>query len=310
MKIICILVTLLFSTLASAAPLNKIVVFGDSLSDNGNLYEYMKHELPLSPPYYKGRFTNGPVWIELLVNRYYPENGQEHLLDYAFGGAGVVEESDDDDPDDVLFTLNREIDGYLLSHQDKADDSSLYVVWMGANNYLAVPDDVDGTVNLVTSGIKHDLQRLVQKGAKHIMVINVPDLGKTPAAKDFDAVDLLTALSAKHNAVLKDMISELEQDSPSVQWLYFDVNGVMNDLLDYPERFGLTNIVDTCYEEMVNEPSDQFVLKMASHVKLRTNVDACSGYLFFDPVHPSEPAHVLMAERIKKLLDEAGIKFE
>ena len=231
------------------------------------------------------------------------------MLDYAFGGAGVSE-TDEDDVDDVLFTLSREIDGYLLSHQDKADDTSLYVVWMGANNYLAIPEDADEAVAVVMSGIKRQLQRLVQKGAKHIMVVNVPDLGRTPAAKDFDAVDLLTTLSIKHNVALNNIVSEMKQIEPSVQWLYFDVNDVMNELLTYPERHGLTNTVDTCYEEMINKPSEKSILKMVSSVQLRTSVDACSGYLFFDPVHPSEPAHVYMAEKTREMLDEAGVKFE
>lgn len=312
MKIIFILFTLFCSTLASATPLNKIVVFGDSLSDNGNLYEYMQRELPLSPPYFKGRFTNGPVWVELLTNHYYPNDAQAHLLDYAFGGAGVSDINDDnkDDEDDVLFTLSREIDSYLLSHHDKADDTSLYVVWMGANNYLAIPDDVEQSVAQVTGGIKHELERLVQKGAKHIMVVNVPDLGRTPAAKDFDAVDLLTTLSVRHNVVLKDVVSELERKDASVHWYYFNVNDIIDELLNYPERNGVTNITDSCYEAMVNEPSSRSILKMVSSVKARKSVDACSGYLFFDLVHPSEVAHVMMEKRTRKMLDDAGVTFE
>ena len=31
---------------------DTMVVFGDSLSDNGNLYRYMWYKLPLSPPYF------------------------------------------------------------------------------------------------------------------------------------------------------------------------------------------------------------------------------------------------------------------
>lgn len=310
MKIIIILCTLFFSVLASAKPLNKVVVFGDSLSDNGNLYEYMKQELPLSPPYYKGRFTNGPVWVELLLDLYYQKNGQTHLLDYAFGGAGIGDSSEADDDEDVLFTLHREIDSYLLSHQDKADDSSLYVVWMGSNNYLALPDNVDEVVSQVNAGIERELKRLMDKGAKHIMVVNVPDLGKTPAAKDFDAVELLTSLSAKHNITLKNLVSDLEQADPSVHWYYFDVNNIIDELLGEPQRFGLTNLTDTCYEEMVSAKSERSILKMVSSVKLRQKVDACTGYLFFDPVHPSEIAHQVMAERTKKMLDDAGIEFE
>lgn len=309
MKIVFILIALIFSVQASATPLNKIVVFGDSLSDNGNLYEYMKRELPMSPPYFEGRFTNGPVWIELLTDMYYPGHSQAHLLDYAFGGAGISEEVDDDD-DEVLFTLRREVDSYLLTHQDKADDSSLYVVWMGSNNYLAVPEDVDGTVDVVISGIKHDLQRLIQRGAKHFLILNVPDLGRTPAGKDFDAMDLLTELSTKHNALLKKTIDEMAIEDPTLHFLYFDIRANLDELLDSPERFGFTNTHDTCYEEMITSPSEKSILKMVSSVKARANVDACTGYVFFDPVHPSGPTHAILAERVKQMLDDAGVTFE
>ncbi|HBI21017.1 MAG TPA: lysophospholipase [Legionella sp.] len=310
MNVIMTLLALLFSIQVSATSLNKIVVFGDSLSDNGNLYEYMKHELPLSPPYFQGRFTNGPVWVELLADAYYPKDGPAHLLDYAFGGAGVSEEVDDDDDEEVLFTLRREVDSYLLSHQDQADASSLYIVWMGSNNYLGVPTDEEQAVAAVVLGIRHDVERLVKKGAQHIMVVNVSDLGRTPAAKDFDAVDALTSLSNKHNQRLKENMAELRQLYPDVQWLYFDVNQVLDDLLMSPEQYGFTNITDTCYEEMVDNPSGRSILTMVSTVKSRRAVDACTGYLFFDPVHPTAPAHQIMVERTKKMLDEAGITFE
>ena len=103
----------------SSATVDQVVVFGDSLSDNGNLYEYMQREMPLSPPYYKGRFSNGPVWIELVTAHYYPNAVEEHLLDYAFGGSGV--EGEDAEPDDVMFTLSRQVDSFLLAHHDVAD---------------------------------------------------------------------------------------------------------------------------------------------------------------------------------------------
>ncbi len=315
MSIIFIVFALFFSSLVSATSLNKIVVFGDSLSDNGNLYEYMNRELPMSPPYFKGRFTNGPVWIELLAKTYYPKQSQSHLLDYAFGGAGVSEEvDDDDDGEEVLFTLRREIDGYLLAHQDKADDSSLYVVWMGANNYLAVPEQVDEAVSAVILGIKHDLVRLVSKGAKYIMVVDLPDLGRIPAAQDFDAVALLSSLSEKHNASLSDMVAQLKREYPDVTWLYFDVNHILDDVMNFPERYGFSNVTDTCYEEMVYSPSQKSVLNMVSTARplihsVNKLVDACTGHLFFDPVHPTAPAHQIMAAKTKDILDAAGIQF-
>jgi len=308
MKIFVTLVSLLFSAILYATPLNKVVVFGDSLSDNGNLYEYMKHQLPVSPPYFDGRFTNGYVWVELLMQSYYPANSNEHLLDYAFGGAGVM----DNDDDEGLFTLRREIDSYFLAHEDKADDRSLYIVWIGSNNYLGAPDDGDAVVNEVNSGVRHSLERLVKKGAKHVMVVTLPDLGNTPAARDFDSVSTMSYLSQQHNKMLEKNINELQSLYPETQWIFFEVNQVLEDIMANPKFYGFTNVKDTCYEEVMdNSLSKKYsILKMVASVKSRKNKNACDGYLFFDPVHPTEPVHQLMAERTKVLLEENGIVFE
>ncbi len=196
MKLLVTLCSILYAGLIAATPLHQLVVFGDSLSDNGNLYEFMKHQLPQSPPYFDGRFTNGLVWIEDLNAFYFPET-TTHLLNYAMGGAGVAEDIPDDE--DVLFTLKKEVKTYLLSHDNKASADALYIVWIGANNYLGLPEDVDMAVHDVTEGISNNLQQLVDKGAKHIMVMNLPDLGKTPAALEFDAVDAMHQLAQAHN---------------------------------------------------------------------------------------------------------------
>jgi len=50
MKLLATLGAFLFSGIVAATPLHNVVIFGDSLSDNGNLYEFMKHQLPQSPP--------------------------------------------------------------------------------------------------------------------------------------------------------------------------------------------------------------------------------------------------------------------
>ena len=75
---------------ANAQTYNRVVVFGDSLSDNGNLYLATGGTTPLSPPYYQGRFSNGPVFTELLgfnVGRYAAGAPVTGSINYAFGGA-------------------------------------------------------------------------------------------------------------------------------------------------------------------------------------------------------------------------------
>jgi phospholipase/lecithinase/hemolysin len=304
MRLLATLSAFLFSGIVLATPLHNIVVFGDSLSDNGNLYEFMKHQLPPAPPYFEGRFSNGPVWIEHLAASYFPDSPSTHLLDYAFGGAGV---SEDESVDDVLFTLRREVNTYLLAHDGKASADSLFVVWIGANNYLAMPEEVEQTVQDVNAGILHSLQRLVDKGAKHILVVNIPDLGKTPAAIEFDAVDILTYYSKEHNKSLDNTVTNLKKQYPDVEWLYFDMNDAFGEVIDNPELYGFHNVTGTCSNSVVNELTKKSVLTMVSKVTPDTSKGACDGYLFFDLVHPTAHAHDILADRAKRMLDELGV---
>ena len=55
------------SLVASASSFSSVIVYGDSLSDNGNLYALSGDTYPPSPPYYDGRFSNGPVAVEQLA---------------------------------------------------------------------------------------------------------------------------------------------------------------------------------------------------------------------------------------------------
>ena len=59
---------LAMTTLASAGAYSNVFVYGDSLSDTGNIYTFSGHTIPQSPPYYMGRFSNGPLAVEYLAN--------------------------------------------------------------------------------------------------------------------------------------------------------------------------------------------------------------------------------------------------
>jgi phospholipase/lecithinase/hemolysin len=305
MKLLATLCALFFSTVLCSASVDKIVVFGDSLSDNGNLYEYMKHKFPMSPPYAQGRFTNGPVWIELVTSANYPGEENAHLLDYAFGGAGILKDEDDDG---TLFTLKNEIDTFMLAHEGKADPNALYVVWIGSNNYLGMPDEIDETVNLVINGIDTGIKRLVNAGAKHIFLVNIPDLGKTPAARDLDAVPLLSLYSAMHNERILQRFSQYKLDYPQVDWIFFDIDAMLTEVFTNPESLGFSNVKGTCYEAVLSNEKPS-ILKMVASIQPKSTPDACTGFLFFDPVHPAGLAHELIAQRAQQQLKEANIEF-
>ena len=70
MKAFLILLLLIpFVSNGFAASFDEIVVFGDSLSDNGNLVIIEDQPVPDPELYYQGRFSDGPVWSNIWPTR-------------------------------------------------------------------------------------------------------------------------------------------------------------------------------------------------------------------------------------------------
>src|SRR3984885_109154 len=78
------LCTCLTGGMASAqSQYSGIVIFGDSLSDPGNIPKFFGIDYP-APPYFENQFSNGPVYAKYLDALF--GIGQP-LQDYAIGGA-------------------------------------------------------------------------------------------------------------------------------------------------------------------------------------------------------------------------------
>lgn len=175
----------------------QFILFGDSLSDTGNAYEYSHHQKPLAPIYYQGRYSNGPIWIDYVLNNIFPKSVKPKLLNYAFGGAGALRSQPH------VFVLSQEIDSYLLTHSTRPNENTWFVMWIGANDYLLHPDSSVADVHKVIAEIERNIVRLIQKGAQHIIVIGLPDLGMLPYAEDLDVQSPLSTLAQLHNQELK-----------------------------------------------------------------------------------------------------------
>lgn len=289
-----------YSSFNYATNINKIIVFGDSLSDNGNFYKYTQQQFPQSPPYYKGRFSNGPIWIDILSEDFYKDNYKQHVFDYAYGGAGVL----DDEDDEGMLTFHQEINTYLIGNDVQADN--LYVIWIGANNYIeSEEEDFAKNTNVVMRGISKAITRLVGKGAKHFLVIDLPDLGESPAARLLQMQEILSATSMSHNKALKETVATLNNKYPETNIIIFDIAQEFQSLLDNASTLGFTNTTDSCLD-LDNSAKSRRTLMFAQ--KAPESLD-CSGYLFFDSVHPTTAAHQIFARAIKNLLLEAGYTF-
>ncbi len=123
--------SLLFSTAVAAADFNQVIVFGDSLSDNGNLSQVIP-PAGLTPPL---RFTTNPgtVAIENVANALGAPISPSLSggTDFAWGGAGVLTNSPGTPA--AVPTLTAQVNAYLASGST-VNSNALYAIWGGAND--------------------------------------------------------------------------------------------------------------------------------------------------------------------------------
>jgi phospholipase/lecithinase/hemolysin len=318
---------------AFAVTIDKIVVFGDSLSDNGNISKIFKGQIPRNPPYYSGRFSNGVMWIEKVAAHFgLNTNSSDQFYDHAFAGAWGSDENDTDPLS--YFTLSSEIDDYLTfeSKHDSSEANHLFVIWIGNNDYLAgdvrldIKTATDKTVNAIVSGI----QTLMQDGAKNFLVLNLTDLGQTPSSADAgsDTVKRRRELSYAHNAKLAERLNTLRQQTHA-NIIELDLMPYFNDLVKNPVVHQLENVDTPCYDGDygdVDEPNTtakiynkKYDLRYNSLLKHTASPSrshtakswkTCSNpdkYIYWDHLHPTGYVHDMLGDYALKILGEHGV---
>ena len=291
-------------------PFQNLVVFGDSLSDTGNLYAatggifptpYPTPPFPADINYTAGRLTDGTdttpastisgVWHEQL-------SGQLGLpisapaasggTNYAFGGA---ETGGNVDFSNTLGTVTAvgmagQVGGFL-SGKTSAPGNSLYVFWGGANDVFNASSGADArtAAALALTNVTNEIGTLASEGGRYFLWVNLPPLDQTPRGKGSAFQSDLGAASQAFNAALKNMsIPALEAQFPGISITGVDVYSLFEQVLMDPAAFGLTNVSDPAQGSSEVNP-DQ--------------------YLFWDTEHPTTAGHGLIADLAAQDLDAA-----
>lgn len=283
--LLALVATLAGPAFAQAAQFDKIIVFGDSLSDNGNLYAATGGQL-LPLPYSEGRASNGAVWVEYLsLNLDVPMDNR------AVVGALTGEGKNDPPPSLIALgvdpealqipAVGKQIVDYLIF--DKPTPDSLVVIWAGANDIFFGGADNEQSVDNIS---KH-VRKLARNGAATFLIPNLPPLERTPYGvlfADPATQAALQYLSYDFNLRLAAELNELEQEL-GVTIIQFDVYTFLNTVIDHPGAFGFTDVVTpSAYVYGPNPPP---------------------GYLFFDDVHPTTQGHGVLAEEAQSVIENA-----
>lgn len=253
-NLIILLVSLLFCVTASATPpFQQIIFFGDSLTDNGNIYKILLKTLPKSPPYYDGRFSNGMTWAEHVGQYYQKKAGIDYKI-YAYGGATAVFHWPTDKFID-LTTLELEVDLYLIQSffEDKSDN--LYAIWIGGNDYIyGQNEDPETLTNNVVAKISWAITTLQHYGAKQFLILNLPDLAMTPTGRIQGSVQKLNHLTVLHNQKLASTLAALKKNETALQFTVVDIFDLFYRLIGNPASINdkyhvnITNTQQSCWE--------------------------------------------------------------
>ncbi|KAF9947979.1 hypothetical protein BGZ72_010097 [Mortierella alpina] len=162
------------------ADIKNLVVFGDSFSDNGNVFRISNGSWPVASNYPRGRFTNGPNWSD-----YVARDARLKMTNLAFGSATTDSETvqgySGSKADIPVPGFLQQINDLYLPGQSSEDidelDSTLFVVNFQGNDYYF---DEDIGPKPVLANIERGIHRLVEVGARHILVVENLDLGLLP----------------------------------------------------------------------------------------------------------------------------------
>lgn len=263
---------------------SKIVVFGDSLSDRGNMVEFTHGAFPAPPQYAYGRQSNGPVWIEYLAWNLWLGRRIEN---YAVAGALTKPAPgfptgnvwSDTYPGLEGTDLASQVADYLLDANGVADPQALYVISGGSNDFPRVADPAVIVTNLIELMVT-----LQSKGAGHILLVNLPDLGKTPRVILGERAGQLPAGTA---AMVSAACAQLNEalatavplyTAPGVKVTIGDAYAFLARTTSHPRRYGLRN---------VDEP---YLLNGSGTNPWR--------WLFWDDLHPTTRGHQIFADQV------------
>ncbi len=279
-------------TASSGLPFSAIYSFGDSLSDAGNLSTLTLHTLPAGP-YVDGHFTNGPVWVQDLAAQLGLPIPQASLLggtDFAYGGA---ETGSAPLHPQAPIDLPSQLMQFTLSHP-AAIPHALYTVSVGSNDVLdataAYSANPGGALADVAQAVGNEvsfISALAADGARDLVVLNVPDLGKTPqeTGRGQGVAQIASYLSATYDAQLTASLASLTA-ADHLNLHLVDAYSLLDQAVANPSAFGLTNVTQPIWTGTYNNPANGTASVTGA---------AQNSYLFFDNLHPTVTGHEFLA---------------
>lgn len=257
--------SLLYSPfIAAEQTFTQFSFFGDSLSDIGNQ---------------PGIRNNGSYWAQLLANRFGNTLVKSNSGGNGWANSGArtydyqyLEDGKWKTMPGIITQVNEAI------AKGPIDSHGLYSIWVGANDFNRYFVGTDPKV-IIGEGVANTataIQSLHHAGARYTMLLNLPDLAKTPQFNIFPETYRanITDMTSAYNASLATMASKVGY--PIIQ---IDINSTFSAVIANPKRYGFDNV------------TDQYKLCAAEGCDV-------SKYLFYDEKHPTAAGNQVIYDTI------------
>lgn len=303
----CVAGVLFGISAAGAGPYTSEYVFGDSLSDTGNLAELLGTNFPF-PPSYHDSFTNGPVSVQRLAQglglnadpSLWVTGFQDiHGLfgpsfspgtNYAVAGATSALQAVGGP---TGINLPEQIAAYSAYAGGVANPNALYVIMIGGNDVRNAA--LQGTgLPAVQTGVDTEvaaISTLSSEDARHFLIVNVPNVGIIPefAQQNPALAGDATTYSQAYDSELAAGLAGLDPTLPAgTSVSEFDLYDFNTYLLDHASSFGFTNTTDPCF---TNTP-----VSAAATPECGTDGANISNFIYWDSIHPTAKLHALWAQ--------------
>ncbi|BDU19661.1 SGNH/GDSL hydrolase family protein [Dyella sp. GSA-30] len=266
----------------------RIIVFGDSLSDTHNLNNLTRGLAPNAGSWFLGRFSNGPVWPEYL--------GKDvglTVYNWAVAGAAADQKL-------VIPGFTQQVDSWISmmrSAKNYDPGQSLFYLLIGVNDLI----NYDRTPDQSLASMEEGLRKLLGAGARKIVISNLPDAARTPAFRIRRDGAAMAARIDEFNARLPQLVDKLEAEYPNTMAL-FDANTFFKRILDAPEQAGFSDTEQSCLR-IDNDSS----LNYARNHDRRADCTA-DGFVFWDTLHPTTRMHQKIGQAMQEATPAAWLQ--
>jgi phospholipase/lecithinase/hemolysin len=283
---------------AANFPFNQLVVFGDSVSDDGNgsIIWNAQSGAPWQSAtpqnnYSNNRYTDGPdtqpatsqpalIWTDLLASRLglaAPGPSLAGGTDYAAYGA-AANSGNNQYPSIAMQTQQAISRG--------VSPGSLYIFWGGANDItnLSDPNSVVSAAVSAAQNVGQQISALAAAGGKYFVWITLPPFDRIPGASNGSAAlnnayaQASIAFDQTEAAIASQLQAQYQPQGVTI--ISVDMYGLFSSVLNNPGAYGLANV-------------------SASAAGLPVNPD---GYFFWKAGHFTTAGHAVVANEIYRVI--------